>query len=315
MKNTSNNNNINHTHSLNKEKNSLQSEELIIDKDFDEFIKNEINMSFSPDELVKTRVKNTLKSSPAVPTSKKKGKLSRALVASISGILIVSALGAIKIVGSDFFSTTKEVHSGMLTVYEEKLNVDPNEIQYTFSEKLRGKVYDHTGKPVDKISYADSQKGLFDSNGDKIAEIDERNGTYTLEKNKNSDKEDYLAYFSNISEVKKHTSFKPRLPRDFELVRAGLYKNDDNTLSGDILEMTLKRGDDIIWIQERVANKENVYETGAKLVEQVKINGEPAILSDNTKIDWQHDGLFIGIHSKSIKYQGKSLVDLAKTIK
>src|SRR3712207_8053522 len=59
------------------------------------------------------RSKNTIKFHSYSPTTKKKGKVSRVLAASISGILIISAIGAIKVVGSDFFSTTKEVHSGM----------------------------------------------------------------------------------------------------------------------------------------------------------------------------------------------------------
>jgi len=315
MKNTNNNNNINHANSLNEEKNNIQSEEVIIDKNFDDFIKNEIDMNFSPDELVKSRVKNTIKFHSYSPTTKKKGKVSRVLAASISGILIISAIGAIKVVGSDFFSTTKEVHSGMLTVYEEKLNVDPNELQYTFSEKLRGKVFDYTGKPLDRVSYADSQKGLFDSNGNRIYSIDEKNGTYVLERDKYADDKNYIAYFSNLSEAKKHLSFKPRLPQGFEIVKVGLYKDDGGKLGDDSLEVTLKKGDDIIWIQERVAIKENAYETSAELVEQVKIKGEPAILSDNSRIDWQHDDLFIGIHSDSINYQGKSLVNLAASIK
>lgn len=285
------------------------------DKEFDEFLKKEIDKNYSPDDLVKARIKNKIKDNPKT-RSKKRFKISKLMAASISGILIIGTIGAIKVVGSDFFTTTKEVHSGMLTVYEEKLNVDLNELQYTFSDSLKGKIYDSTGKAVDKITYANAQKGLFDSNGDKIAEIDEKNGTYTLEKDTNKNEEpDYMVTFSSLSEAQKHLSFRPKLPEGFELVKACLYKDDNGKLCSDCLDMTLKKDGDMLWIQERVAIKENAYETGAKKVEQVIIKGEPAILSDNTQIDWQHDGLFISIHSKSINYQGKSLVDLAATIK
>ena len=53
---------------------------------------------------------------------------------------------------------------------------------YHFPENLRGKIYDAQGRQIDEISYKDGKKtGIFDIDGNKISEIDEKIGTYIVE--------------------------------------------------------------------------------------------------------------------------------------
>jgi len=54
-----------------------------------------------------------------------------------------------------------------------------------------------------------------------------------------------------------------------------------------------------IYMQQRFADEETAYETGAKKVEKININGVDALLYDNN-LDWEDNGVIYMLNGRGI---------------
>ena len=249
---------------------------------------------------------------------KKTRPWSRKLIAaSIAGLLIVAGIG-IPVIGNEFFTTTKtlKTENGNITIHEEKPLIDLGKLIYHFPENLKGKIYDAQGRQVDDISYKEAKKtGVFDKDGNKIKEINKKNGTYILEKDADKVIDEGIAKFKTLEEAQKYLAFKPKLPAGCKLIEVGIYKDENGLPGKDIADFILEKEGAKIYMQERLATDGNGYETSTDEAKYVYLNCKKAIMSNNKSIDWEDDGLLINLSSKTSTFFGQSLVDLAKTVK
>lgn len=249
--------------------------------------------------------------------SKINKKAKKLIAASIATVCIIGGIGAVQIIGSDLFSTTKVLKSGMLKANEEKLLVDIGEINTTLPEGLKGKVFDEKGNKIEKMMAKD-EGNLYDKDGKKIdgwSIITDENGidNYKLSYKGDYDKE--TIKFNSLKEAQKHASFKIQTIEGFDIMDIRAYKDDDGKIIDDCIDIYMAKGKDKISIQERKATKDNAYEWGGSKLEEVYINGDKAILTESYYLDWQKGGVFIGVNAKNTQYKNDKLVELCKKIK
>lgn len=328
-----------------------QNVESLHDLKFEDELKERLNLEFSPSQASKNRIRvrllesnsedNLLGGPSESPVDDIKGgnimankidkvrntdnagkkktrPWSRKLIAaSIAGLLIVAGIG-IPVIGNEFFTTTKtlKTDNGNIIIHEEKPLIDLGKLIYHFPENLKGKIYDVQGRQVDDISYKEAKNtGVFDKDGNKIKEIDEKTGTYILEKDADKVIDEGIAKFKTLGEAQKYLAFKPKLPAGCKLIEVGIYKDENGLPGKDIADFILEKDGAKIYMQERLARDGNGYETSTDDAKYVYLNGKKAIMSNNKSIDWEDDGLLINLSSKTSTFFGQSLVDLAKTVK
>lgn len=328
-----------------------QNVESLHDLKFEDELKERLNLEFSPSQASKNRIRvrllesnsedNLLGGPSESPVDDIKGgnimankidkvrntdnagkkktrPWSRKLIAaSIAGLLIVAGIG-IPVIGNEFFTTTKtlKTDNGNIIIHEEKPLIDLGKLIYHFPENLKGKIYDAQGRQVDDISYKEAKNtGVFDKDGNKIKEIDEKNGTYILEKDADKVIDEGIAKFKTLEEAQKYLAFKPKLPAGCKLIEVGIYKDENGLPGKDIADFILEKDGAKIYMQERLARDGNRYETSTDDAKYVYLNSKKAIMSNNKSIDWEDDGLLINISSKTSTFFGQSFVDLAKTVK
>lgn len=262
---------------------------------------------------------NTIRNIRDKNSGKKKSRhWSKSLVAASIAALLVIGVG-LPVAGSDYFVTTKTLKSedGNIEIIEEKPLIDLGKLIYHFPKNLKGQIYDARGNQIDEVSYKEAKNtGVFDKNGDKIHTIDEKNGTFVLEKDADKTIDEGTAKFNTLEEAQKYLTFTPKLPAGCKLIEVELFKDENGLVDeSDSIGFTLEKDGAKIYMQERVAKKENGYSTNADHAEYVYLNGVRAIMTDNKDIHWEADGLIISIGSRTSKFFGQSLVDLAATIK
>lgn len=249
--------------------------------------------------------------------SKINKKAKKLIAASIAAVCIIGGIGAVQIIGSDLFSTTKVLKSGMLEANEEKLLVDIGEISTTLPEGLKGKLFDEKGNKIEKMTAKD-EGNLYDKDGKKIkgwSIITDENGKDIYMLSYEGDYDKHTVKFNNLEEAQKHISFKIQTIEGFDLIDIRAYKDDKGKIMDDCVDIHMAKGKDKISIQERKATKDNAYEWGGSKLEEVYLNGDKAILTDSYHLDWQKGDIFIGVNAKNTQYKNDRLVELCKKIK
>lgn len=303
----------------------------LFDKEFDEFIKGEINEKYSPDEETKKRIKERVvknvernnkeeseknitllgdfkDNNMKIKNKKKKmGKLA-VIVASFA---IVVGIGTGITIGKDFMTTTKIVKSGRITVDEEKLDVDPSEIVVRLPKELKGKIFDKDGKAIDSLN--GSMKNIYDKDGNKIERLPiDENGNYKPE---NKEETIETKSVKDINEAAKYANFTLRVLPDMKIDNIEFMKNKDGKVDGDYVEIRQSKDGQQIILSERKGEDALSYETGGSKVEQVEILGKKAILYNTYNIELDNGDSYIGINAKLSDYRDEGLVKLANTLK
>lgn len=249
--------------------------------------------------------------------SKTNKKAKKLIAASIAAVCIIGGIGAVQVIGSDLFSTTKVLKSGMLKANEEKILIDVGNISTTLPEGLEGKLFDEEGNKIEKMTVKD-KGNLYDKDGKKIkgwSIITDENGKEIYKLSYEGDYDKHTVKFNNLEEAQKHISFKIQTIEGFDLIYISSYKDDDGKIVDDCIDIYMTNGDDNIHIQERKATKDNAYEWGGSNLKEVYINGDKAILTDSYCLDWQKGDIFIGVNAKNTQYKNDKLVELCKKIK
>ncbi|MEG0250865.1 MAG: hypothetical protein RR561_08375 [Peptostreptococcus sp.] len=242
---------------------------------------------------------------------KNKTKKRKVMAASIAAFVLVIGLGTSLTIGKDFFTVTKEYHSGKLTVVEEEYDVNPSEIEMTLPNELDGKVFDKNGKPVKKINGA--MKVLYDENGEKIKSLPiDGNGNY---KEEEQDVVEYINY-KTVEEAEKVLDFKPKVLEGFNINKIEVMKDKETgEISGKYATVYQSKGKDMVTISERVASEETAYVTDGDDIKYVDIQGNKGILSNSYNIDVDTGDTFIAINAKYSHYRNDELVKLSQSLK
>lgn len=324
--------------------------ENIFDEKLEKTIQSKIDEEYSADEDVKNRIREKLearinsnderyensmddevekistyredlnsnkieKNNNVLDLSKKRYKHSKTkkrklMTASVAAFALVIGLGSSLTIGKDFFTVTKEYHSGKLTVIQEELDVDPSEIEMTLPKELDGKVFDKDGKPIKKINGA--MKVLYDESGEKIEKLPiDGDGNYKEEK----DTVEYINY-KTAEDAEKVLAFKPKVIDGFNIDKIELMKDKKTgKISKEYATVYQSRGKDMITISERIASEENAYVSGGDNIKYVDIQGCKGILSNSYNVDVDMGDLFLSINAKYSHYRNDELVSLSQKLK
>ena len=251
----------------------------------------------------------------------KKSNKARRTITKVASIALVCILGfsimqtsfAQEVVGK----IVKTISLGHITIFEgESLeNMEPVPVP----AELKGKIFDKDGKPVEELSVDKPQK-IYTVDGEEIAYIGSNGEIITVAEDEKMREEEYLVV-KDSNELNDYTCFNvilpSYLPEGFEFDRAEFYK-DENGIVEDTkyinLYFTNEKTGKFIWMQQRFADEETGYVTGANKVEEVKINGIDAIISDDKDIDWEANGVLYNILGRG-EITRAELIKIAESIK
>lgn len=184
-------------------------------------------------------------------------------------------------------------------------------------ENLKGKLYLQDGTEVEKLS--PDMKALYTISGEKIGHIDIQTGEIVIEKELEAKRSETILMEYDINKINDYICFDAKmpttLPEGYTFDRAEFYKGESGKVENSkYLDLYFKSvtAEKEIFVQERFADDETAYETGTDgTVEEVEINGVKAILEDGKDLDWEADGVLIGIHTKN-NISKEQLITLAQ---
>lgn len=261
---------------------------------------NDVKMDLSIYEEVKltdmecSKMKNSIK---------KNKKISIGKVSILAACIAVLALGSQTVFAKDFVSNIiKTISTGHNQFSQMDSSISDEELQ-----AINLNLYDSEGNPVE---YTDKDFEYYDKNGEKIA----------IAKTDVSDEEP-LEYsrksgypiITDESEINSYLSFKAKLPtylpEGFTFHGASAYGEDYLF----VYYMNKSTGKHIM-IDERAINDETAFSAGTDgKVEPIKINSYDAVMMDDRNIDWECDGISVGVSGRG-EITRDELIKIAESI-
>ncbi|WP_234950047.1 DUF4367 domain-containing protein [Tissierella praeacuta] len=176
-------------------------------------------------------------------------------------------------------------------------------------EELKGKIFDKHGKPIE-VFLGDKTQKMYTADGEEIGGFSaDESGNIEIvtadEKEKRREIKDLIV--KNPSELNNHTCFDVKLPsylpNGYKFDRAEFFRENENDIVENskyiALFFTNDKTGEYIYMQQRFADEETAYETGAKKVEKININGVDALLYDNN-LDWEDNGVIYMLNGRGI---------------
>ncbi|SHI13192.1 DUF4367 domain-containing protein [Sporanaerobacter acetigenes] len=250
----------------------------------------------------------------------KKSNKTRHNVAKVASFALVCILGFSIMQTSfaqDFVNKiVKTISLGHITIVQE----EPSDVKSCpVPAELKGKIFDKDGKPVEELSVDKLQK-IYTVDGEEIAYIGSNGEIITVAEDEKMREEEYLVV-KDSNELNDYTCFNvilpSYLPDGFTFDRAELYKDEDGTVENSKyidLYFTNEKTGKYIFMQQRFADEETGYVTGANKVEEVKINGVDTIISDDRDIAWEANGVLYNILGRG-EITRAELIRIAESIK
>ncbi len=245
-------------------------------------------------------------------------KKPKKLVTKVASIALVCILG-FSIMQTSFAQefvgkVLKTISLGHITVFE----VEPREIKsFPVPEKFKGKIFDKDGNPVEELS--EELERLYTVDGEEIATFDLENGEIKTVAELDRIMEEETLIVKDTEKLNDYTCFNvilpSYLPEGYKFNRAGFFR-DENGIVEDAkyieLYFTNDKTGEYIYMQQRFADEETAYATGAAKVEEIKVNGVDAVLYGNN-LDWEYNDVIYMLNGRGITKD--ELIKIAESIK
>ncbi len=284
----------------------LEIGKFLANKDFSENSNKEEVYDRTLKNISKNEGENNMKK------SRKITKVASIALVCVLGFSIIQTASAQEFIGK----VLKTISLGHITISEE----EPMEIEtFLVPEVFKDKIFDENGNPLEELS--GKIEKFYTADGEEIAEFDLETGEIiTVAEWDRMMKEEKLV-IKDATKLNDYTCFNvilpSYLPEGYEFDRAEFYKDDNDVIEDtkyiDIYFTNDKTGKHI-YIQQRLADEETAYGTGASKVEKIKINGVDAIIYDDINIDWETNGVIYGISAKG-EITRDELIKIAESIK
>lgn len=205
---------------------------------------------------------------------------------------------------------------GHITVIEEEH--DERE-SFPIPEQFKGKIFDKEGNPIE-VFLADKPQKIYTADGEEIAYLDPENGDVITVAEAERELEDTTLVVKDTAKLNDYTCFDiilpSYLPKGYKFDRAGFFKNENGVVEENSkyveLFFTNDETGEFIYMQQRFADEETAYATGAAKVEEIKINGVDALLyGDN--LDWEYNGIIYMLNGRGIPKD--ELIKMAESFK
>ncbi|SHH47747.1 hypothetical protein SAMN02745245_01413 [Anaerosphaera aminiphila DSM 21120] len=259
---------------------------------------------YSSDDEVKEEVHEKMKENK----NKKKKGFKVAAVAAVAVLLITPMTST----GQELYRTIKEaiLPSGRVQIIEEE-RVAEGPMEMPVPEELKGQLFDKDGNELavmkeDTIPYnKDGEKvsvsyGVWeDENGVKHEEYE------VFTEAEDVVKQEKLKIYEPVDKVaEEKLAFNPLVLKDkkYEYKYAMTFAEDGDNEKSEYGNFIYEKGGKEITLYERVSSEESGYGTDGENVQEVDLNGVSAIYYNNNTLDFERDGLLVGIHCKDIGY-------------
>lgn len=153
-----------------------------------------------------------------------------------------------------------------------------------------------------------SKPEIYDKDGNLITSMPEGKNVEIFDKNGKSlgavmvggnDSEPKNVVEKDLSKAVAQLSFQPLLPTappsGYAFDHAGLYKDENGSISGDYADFYYTNGNKKIFVQERRNTSEAATETGGTDVKVLSIDGHKAALIDGDTLEWETDKVSVYI--------------------
>ncbi len=224
--------------------------------------------------------------------TKNKENIDMKLNKKIAGIGLATLIGITSIqtgFAQNVYTKIKQVFSlNYVTVEEEDFD---NRVP----DDLAGTLFDKDGHEL-KFIYPNSD--IYDKDGNLLKTINLNGQTINLEKSDDTSEDDFY-YTDDLNFAKSKLIFDLKipsyLPDGYNLKRVVLFKDKNGDISSEYCSLEYTNGKDEFSISERLASDKNSFESGGFNVEEINLNGNKAILSNNRNIDMEIDDTILSI--------------------
>lgn len=307
----------------------------IFDEEFDLFLQENIDKEFEPTQDVRDRIKKRVLESVEKELSveknlvsiefeeeenrrgitmknRKNNKVIKILAASIALILIAGNIGTFSVYGKDLFTVIKEVSTGNITMIEERFDGDMDKVSEKIPDELKGQIFDKEGKEVTELT-PEMEGKIYTKDGRLIQGfVNDDSGKMKIMAEGDYDNE--TVKYDSIESAAKDLKFKPMIIPGFEVKEVNLYKGEDGKPSPDCVDIVFVKGDNKLFVQQRLATKENGYVGGGSDIKEVNINGVKGIITSGDSVDWEYKDKLIGVHASKSNLRDDKLLDVCRTM-
>ncbi|MBW9159410.1 DUF4367 domain-containing protein [Clostridium tagluense] len=285
-----------------------------------QFSKNISNKDFSKDSNKQVVFNRTLKSiseNKGENIMKKSNKVKKTAIA-VAAICIVS----VSIMQTSFAQDIAEkvirtISLGHISVVQ----MEPSKTkEVKLPDEFKGKVFDKQGKPIEVLT-VENAKELYTVKGERIADMQDIKITTVAEKEKM--RKDAVIVVKDSSKLNKYTCFDVKLPtllpKGYKFDRAEVYKDKNETKVENSkyidLYFTNKETGKFIFMQQRFPDETTKYASGGDgTIEEIKINGVNAVISDDRSIEWETKNALYNLSGRGVITKSE-LIKIAESIK
>ncbi len=211
----------------------------------------------------------------------------------------------------------KTISLGHIVIYEDEHTEGVE--QYPVPDKLKGKIFDKDGNPLEVIPR--NIEKIFTVDGEEIDSVDHLTGEIKTVVEEEKLRQENNLIVKDSGKLNDYTCFNvilpSYLPEGYEFDRAEFYK-DENGIVEDSkyisLYFTNGKAEEYIFMNQRFADEETAYEAGGENVEELKINGVDAVMYNDRNIDWEANGVIYGLSGRG-KITKDELIKIAGSIK
>ncbi|MBW9149115.1 DUF4367 domain-containing protein [Clostridium sp. CM028] len=289
-----------------------------------EFSKSMSKEDFSKDSDKKGVFNKTLKSineNKGENIMKKSNKFKKTAIA-VAAICIISVSVMQTSFAQDIAEKViKTISLGHISV----IQTEPSKIkEMRLTDEYKGKVFDKQGKQVQVVT-KENRNELFTAKGEKIAHM--QNGKIiTVAEQEKMDKEreeGVVVEVKDSSKLNEYTCFDVKLPtflpEGYKFDRAEFYKEKNETKVKNSkyisLYFTNKETGKFIFMQQRFPDETTKSASGTDgKIEETKINGVNAVISDDRYIDWETKNCIYSLSGRG-EITKNELIKIAESIK
>lgn len=163
-------------------------------------------------------------------------------------------------------------------------------------DELKGKIFDKDGNLLEVLSTVNPEK-IYTADGEEIACIDSNGEMITVTEAEKMREEQTLVV-KDPNKLNNYTCFDvilpSYLPEGYKFTEAEFFKDENGVIENAKiigLYFANEKTGKFIYMQQRFAEEEAGYVTGADKVEEVKINGVDAVLYGDSNLDWEYNGV------------------------
>ncbi|MBZ9622357.1 DUF4367 domain-containing protein [Clostridium sp. FP2] len=285
-----------------------------------QFSKNISNKDFSKDSNKQAVYNKTLKSiseNKGENIMKKSNKFKKAAI-SVAAICIVS----VSLMQTSFArdiadKVIRTISLGHISVVQ----TEPSKIkEVKVPDEFKGKVFDKQGKSIEVLTVGNA-KELYTVKGEKIANMQDGKIITVAEDEKM--RKEGVVEVKDSTKLNEYTCFDVKLPtflpKGYKFDRAEVYKEKNETKVKNSkyidLYFTNKETGKFIFMQQRFPDETTKFASGTDgTIEEIKINGVNAVISENRNIDWETKNALYNLSGRG-GITKSELIKIAESIK